>query len=89
MYISELGKAIDRMNKIKLSNRQVYEYIDALFPLLDKPTEQQKKNLTKMKAYMKVRYFDAPDLKHIGKNAYRFVNVVSDFATPAKPGSGT
>ena len=30
-------------------------------------------------------YFDAPDLQHIGKNAYRFINAVSDFATHAKP----
>ena len=84
-YMSELGKAIDRMNKIKLSDRQVYEYIDALFPLLDEPTEQQKKNLMKMKEDVKLRYFEAPDLQHVGKNAYRFVNAVSDFATHAKP----
>lgn len=84
-YMSELGKAIDRMNKIKLSDRQVYEYIDALFPLLDEPTEQQKKNLMKMKENVKLRYFEAPDLQHVGKNAYRFVNAVSDFATHAKP----
>ena len=84
-YMSELGKAIDRMNKIKLLDRQVYEYIDALFPLLDEPTEQQKKNLMKMKENVKLRYFEAPDLQHVGKNAYRFVNAVSDFATHAKP----
>lgn len=84
-YMSELGKAIDRMNKINLSDRQVYEYIDALFPLLDEPTEQQKKNLMKMKENVKLRYFEAPDLQHVGKNAYRFVNAVSDFATHAKP----
>lgn len=84
-YMSELGKAIDRMNKINLSDRQVYEYIDALFPLLDEPTEQQKKNLMKMKDNVKLRYFEAPDLQHVGKNAYRFVNAVSDFATHAKP----
>ena len=34
---------------------------------------------------MQLRYFEAPDLKHVGKNAYRFVNAVSDFATHAKP----
>ena len=31
------------------------------------------------------RYFDAPDLKDVGKNAYRFINAVSDFATHANP----
>ena len=53
--------------------------------MLDDPTEQQKKNLIKMKEDMKLLYFDAPDLQHVGKNAYRFVNAVSGFATHAKP----
>lgn len=84
-YMSELGKAIDHLEHQKLSDRQVYEYIDALFPLLDEPTEQQKKNLMRMKEEVKIRFFDAPDLKDRGKSAYRFVNAVSDFATHSKP----
>jgi len=32
-----------------------------------------------------MRYFDAPDLLHVGRNAYRFICAVSDFATHAKP----
>ena len=84
-YMSELGKEIDRMNHIKLSERQGLEYIDALFPLYDEPTPQQKKNLARMKEDMQVRYFDAPDLKSVGRNGYRFINAVSDFATHAKP----
>ena len=31
------------------------------------------------------RYFYAPDLKGLGKNGYRFINAVSDFATHAEP----
>lgn len=84
-YMSELGKAIDRMNHMKMSERQVLEYIDALFPLYDNPTPQQQKNLARMKEDMRARYFDAPDLRHVGKNGYRFINAVSDFATHAKP----
>lgn len=84
-YMAELGQAVDLMNRRKLSDRQVYEYIDTLFPILENPTEQQKKNIIRMKEDLKMRYFDAPDLKHVGKNAYRFVNAVSDFATHAKP----
>ena len=38
-----------------------------------------------IKQDMKLRYFDAPDLKELGNNAYRFVNAVSDFATHAEP----
>lgn len=84
-YMAELGKAIDKLNQQKLSDRQVLEYIDSLFPLIPNPSAQQIRNMQKMKEDMKVRYFDAPDLQHVGKNAYRFINAVSDFATHAKP----
>lgn len=84
-YMAGLGKAIDSLNRQKLSDRQVYAYIDALFPLADGATKTQEKNLLRMKEEMKARYFDAPDLQHVGKNGYRFVNAVSDFATHAKP----
>lgn len=84
-YMAELGKAIDKLNQQKLSDRQVLEYIDSLFPLIPNPSDQQIRNMQKMKEDMKVRYFDAPDLQHVGKNAYRFINAVSDFAPHAKP----
>lgn len=84
-YMAELGKAIDALNRIKISDKKVYEYIDELFPLVDGASEQQKKNLLRLKEDVKMRYFDAPDLKGVGKNGYRFVNAVSDFATHAKP----
>lgn len=84
-YMAELGRTIDQMNQQKLSDRQVMEYIDSLFPILPNPSEQQIKNMLRMKEDMKARYFDAPDLQHVGKNVYRFINAVSDFATHAKP----
>lgn len=84
-YMSELGRTIDKLNSQKLSDQQVYEYIDALFPIMDNATDQQKKNIIRMKEDVKMRYFDAPDLQHVGRNAYRLVNAVSDFATHAKP----
>ena len=84
-YMEELGKAMDQLNLIRLSDRQVYAYIDALFPIMDGSTEQQKKNVLRLREEVKSRYYEAPDLKHVGKNGYRFVNAVSDFAIHAKP----
>ena len=84
-YMTELGKTIDALNRQKLSDRQVYEYIDALFPLINDASETQKKNLLRLKEEVKIRYFEAPDLQDVGKNAYRFLNAVSDFATHTKP----
>ena len=84
-YMAELGKTIDALCQKKLSDNKVYEYLDELFPMNDSMTEQQKKNIMKMKDDVKLRYFDAPDLQHVEKNAYRFINAISDFATHAKP----
>ncbi len=84
-YMTELGKSIDKMNQTKLSDKKVYEYLDALFPMNEAATYQQKKNILKMREDAKVCYFEALDLQHIGHNAYRFVNAISDFATHAKP----
>ncbi len=84
-YMSELGRAIDELNRRKLSDCQVLEYIDTMFPLLRGSTEQQRKNILRMKEDILTRYREAPDLQHVGKNAYRFMNAVSDFATHAKP----
>lgn len=84
-YMAELGRSIDKMQQIKISDKKVYEFLDELFPISEAATLQQKKNILKMREDAKARYFDAPDLQHVGHNAYRFVNAISDFATHAKP----
>ena len=61
------------------------DYIEILLPVEDGATPQQFKNMKRLQEDMKMRYFDAPDLKDVGKNAYRFINAVSDFATHADP----
>lgn len=84
-YMGRLGTEFNRLSKIKLSDVKVMEYIEILLPIDDNPTETHKKNVNRIREDLKIRYFDAPDLKHVGKNAYRFVCAVSDFATHAKP----
>lgn len=84
-YMAELGKAFERLLRIKITDRQVLDYINCLFPDDEMLTSQQKKNMNRMKEDLKMRYFDAPDLKDVGKCGYRFVNAVSDFATHARP----
>lgn len=84
-YMQGLAKAFEELRKVKLTDRKVMGYIDILLPELDNSTPQQTKNIVRLKEDMKARYFDAPDLKDVGKNGYRFINAVSDFATHAKP----
>ncbi len=84
-YMGKLGTEVSRLSKIKLTDSKVMEYIEMLLPMDKQPTETHKKNISRIREDLKMRYFDAPDLAHVGKNGYRFVCAVSDFATHAKP----
>lgn len=84
-YMDELGREFENLRQKKLTDKQVMDYIELLIPLDENATSQQKKNIIRLQDDMKMRYFDAPDLKDVGNNAYRFINAVSDFATHAEP----
>lgn len=84
-YMDSLGKEFENLRMKKLNDKQVMEYIEILLPIEDGSTPQQIRNMKRLQEDMKARYFDAPDLKGVGKNAYRFINAVSDFATHAEP----
>lgn len=84
-YMTNLGSEFSRLTKIKLTDSKVMEYIEMLLPMDENPTEIHHKNIKRIREDLKIRYFDAPDLTHVGKNAYRFICAVSDFATHAKP----
>ncbi len=84
-YMDSLGKEFERLRMKKLSDQAVKEYIEILLPLEEDATPIQRKNTGRIREDLKFRYFEAPDLKELGKNAYRFVNAVSDFATHAEP----
>lgn len=84
-YMDELGREFEALRMKKLTDQQVKEYIEILLPVEDGSTPQQIRNMKRLQEDMKLRYFEAPDLQDTGKNAYRFINAVSDFATHSKP----
>jgi hypothetical protein len=81
--MDRLGAEVDKLHKIKTPDYKVQEYIQFLLPMPDNATNLQEKNVQQPRDDLQVRYFEAPDLKQIGKNGY--INAVSDFATHAKP----
>lgn len=84
-YMENLGREFERLRKQKMTEQQVQEYIALLLPIEEGASDITAKNVTKLRNDMAARYFDAPDLKGLGNNAYRFINAVSDFATHAEP----
>lgn len=84
-YMNGLAKESTRLSRKKVSDAEVEEYIKMLLPIATDTTETMEQNVKKMREDLKMRYYSAPDLQNIGKNQYRFINAVSDFATHAKP----
>ena len=84
-YMTALGREIDLLSDIRLSDRIAKEFLDEMFPVTGDMTDLQRRNNSRMREDLEYRYYDAPDLDHIGKNGYRFINAVSDFATHAEP----
>ena len=84
-YMDQLGKEFEILRAKKLGDKEVMDYIELLLPLDTDASSQQVRNIKRLREDMKARYFDAPDLQGVGKNAYRFINAVSDFATHAEP----
>jgi len=84
-YMGELGRTINDLAQIKLSDRAVMEFLQEFFPTTADMSSAQCKNNLRLLEDMKRRYWDAPDLANVGKNGYRFINAVSDFATHADP----
>lgn len=83
-YMEALGKKFDELQKKRLTDHQVKDLIEVLLPMEEEDSKKAR-NVMRSREDLRARYYDAPDLKGVGKNAYRFINAVSDFATHAKP----
>jgi hypothetical protein len=84
-YMDNLSAEFSRLSMIPLTDTKVMEYIEMLLPMDEQPTEIHRRNIERVREDLKIRYFEAPDLRLVGRNAYRFVCAVSDFATHAEP----
>lgn len=68
-----------------MDTEQIHDYIELLLPMEEEASAVAQRNVKKLRQDMESRYYDAPDLKKMDHNAYRFINAVSDFATHSAP----
>ena len=85
-YMDVLEEEFGELKLKKLTDDKLDEYIKMLLPM-DELNDSPRKvnNIKDMRAELRYRYFNAPDLQPIEKSAYRFINAVSDFATHTEP----
>ena len=88
MYMKALGEEVDKLAHKKLTNDQIKEIIEDLFPINDDDTDRVKKNMQEMRDGLYMCYL-APDIQQYLNTAYGLVNAASDFATHRQPQRNT
>lgn len=85
-YMTALEEEFGELKLISLPDAKLDDYIEMLLPVDEaKDSIRKINNVKDMRAELRYRYFNAPDLQPIEKSAYRFINAVSDFATHTEP----
>ena len=74
-----------RTSVMTVEDHKMQEFINEFFPISEDLSDCQRKNNLRLQEELKTRYYNAPDLEWVGKNGWRFINAVSDFATHADP----
>lgn len=88
-YMDALDGEIERLAEKKLSGKTVMRLLEEFFPQDGDLSDIQRSNNKRQLDDLKMRYFDAPDLRDMGHNGYRLINAVSDFATHREPSRRT
>ncbi len=84
-YMDSLGNEIYKLNNSMLTDGAIHEVINELLPIPNDASELQERNVLKQRDDISNRFYYAPDLQHLQKNAYRIINAVADHATHSKP----
>ena len=84
-YMKELQQESEALRKIILTDTMAEELVAKLLPMEEGASEIQLRNRKAQREELWYRYRKAPDLQDLGRNGYRFLNAVSDFATHSEP----
>lgn len=84
-YLDALDEEAEALAAKRLSGQTVTRLLEEFFPQTSDMSDIAIRNNRRQLNDLRRRYFDAPDLKDMGHNGYRFINAVADFATHAQP----
>ena len=83
-YMDDLASTAEKLANASLTDDQVRQIIDELFPIPDDSTDRVKKNVEDIREGFMVCYL-APDIAKFKNTAWGVVNAASDFATHSTP----
>lgn len=78
-YMDMLIKEIELLQSIKLTNKQVREFTNRLFPIKDDMSEDQKETMELKREQLLDVYTNKIDLYNFDSSGYRFLSAVADY----------
>ena len=83
-YMSELAKRADELANVKVTDDQIREILDEMFPIKETDTDRTKRNHLAVKTDYMVCLF-APDIAKFRNTAWGAVNAMSDYVSHRTP----
>lgn len=83
-YMEHLATTADQLANTSLTDDQIRQIVDDLFPIAEDASDRMKTNVESLKDGFMYCYF-APDIMKFRNTAWGVVNAASDFATHAAP----
>ena len=77
-YMDAQKEMFENLYKVKLTDDKFTTLIEALIPITEKMTSRQLDNVQKIREDIRLRYYEAPDLKVLDKTGARFIQAIAD-----------
>lgn len=87
-YMEALNRECEVLSSIIVTDKEVANMINRLFPITDKMTDKQKENMELRRAQLTDVFYMKEDLLDFNSNGYRFISAVADYVDHA-PGRKT
>lgn len=79
-YMEALTKEAEELEKIKLTDNQITQFINRSFPIREDMTERTKNNCIDRRLQLREVYEAKDDLQNYGQSGFRFISAVADYA---------
>ena len=83
-YMTKLNETADQLANTKMTDGQVEQVLNELFPIGENDSDRKKNNVEKAKEDFYVCWY-APDILQFRNTQWGFMNAMSDFVTHNKP----